>query len=139
MPQEDKIGLHRSEEFESLYANNLHFEASVWDLKLIFGQLDQAKSCIEQHTAITMPWVHAKIAAYYLLVNILVHQAQEGHIDLPARVLPARPDPSAPEVEASARPAVEYLAWVHDQFFGPNPYVPPSVTVAQSPPTTEAS
>jgi len=132
MPEEDRIKLERSEDFESLYANNVQFENSVWDLKLIFGQLDQGKSCVEQHTAIAMSWIHAKIAAYYFLVNLIFHQAYEGPINVPARVVPPRPDPSAPEVEVAVKPTIEYLAWVHDQFFGPSPYVPPSVAALQN-------
>lgn len=53
----------RHEEFTSLYANNVQFEWSQLDLKLIFGQLDQSrgKAQIEQHTAMTIPWMIAKL------------------------------------------------------------------------------
>jgi hypothetical protein len=132
MPEEQKIAFQRGDSYESLYANNVQFEASVWDLKAIFGQLDQAESRIEQHTAITMPWVHVKIAAYYLLMNVIAHEAIEGPIKVSPRVTPPRPDSADPTVEASAKPTVEYLAWVHDQFFGSNPYIPPSVATAQA-------
>ncbi|MGA2327762.1 MAG: hypothetical protein ABSH05_15880 [Bryobacteraceae bacterium] len=138
MPEEDKIKLQRAEDFEALYANNIQFETSVWDLKLIFGQLDQGKSCVEQHTAITLPWVHAKIAAYYFLLNLVFQQAIEGPINVPARVVPPRPDPSAPDVEVAAKPTLEYLAWLHDQFFGSNPYVPPNVAAVQNAPAAGA-
>ena len=51
-----KLDLRRDEEFASLYANNVQLESSVWDLKIMFGQLDQAKgpNVINQHTAMTM-------------------------------------------------------------------------------------
>ena len=32
----------RDPDFTSLYANNIRIERSVWDLKLIFGELDQS-------------------------------------------------------------------------------------------------
>jgi hypothetical protein len=137
VPEQDKqLQIQRSEEFESLYANSVQFEASVWDLKVLFGQVDQAKSCIEQHTAVSLSWLQAKIAAYFLVVNILIHQAQIGAINVPPAVLPPRPDPSDPTIEPY-KAVAEYLAWVHDQFFGSDPYVPPNVAAAQQPPSTE--
>ena len=129
-----KVNFKRGEDFASLYANNVQFESSVWDLKLIFGQLDQANQCFEQHTAVTLPWLHAKIAAYFLVMNVLFHESQLGRLKMPTVVLPPRPDPNAPEVEASVKPVIEYLAWVHDQFFGDNPYEPPSVSATEQKP-----
>jgi hypothetical protein len=123
------------EDISSDYANNVSFETSAWDCKLIFGELDQraTPTTVEWHTAITMPWAVAKIAAYYLVLNVIIHQAQEGTIGIPARVLPPRPDPADPTVEPTFKPVVEYLAWVYDQFFGPNPYVPPGAVAADHP------
>jgi hypothetical protein len=42
----------RDPDFATLYANNIRFEASVWDLKLLFGLLDLSKptNIVEQHT-----------------------------------------------------------------------------------------
>ena len=78
MAEEDKSGFRRGEDFESLYANNVQFESSIWDVKLIFGQFEQAKSEIEQHTAITLPWSQAKLAAYYFMVNLVLHQEEQS-------------------------------------------------------------
>lgn len=33
--------IRRREDFASVYANNCYFEASTFDIKLIFGNLDQ--------------------------------------------------------------------------------------------------
>lgn len=123
----EKIDFRRNpDEFESLYANNVQFETSAWDLKLIFGQLDQSQgpSVVQQHTAITVSWPEAKILAYFLLVNIVNHQAMYGAIQVPDFVLPHRPDPSAPGLDVNARKTIEYAAWIHDQFFSDHPYVP---------------
>jgi hypothetical protein len=45
----------RVDDFNSYYANNIQFEWSQFDLKLIFGQLDQSagKVRVEQHSAVT--------------------------------------------------------------------------------------
>ena len=127
------LKFERDENFESLYANNVQFESSVWDLQLVFGQLDQSipkAAVVAQHTAITLPWPQATIAAYYLLINVIVQQSQNGPIQLPERVIPSRPDPSDPALDSVGKKLIEYLAWVHDQFFGPNPFAPPSPSPA---------
>jgi hypothetical protein len=135
------LQLKRTDEFESLYANNVRFEPSVWDLRAIFGILDQGDAkapFVEQHTAISLPWPTAKIAAYYLAVFVASQQAQSGIISLRPDVIPPRPNVSATDVDSSQKPIIEYLAWIHDQFFGSNPYVPPSVQQAQEQATREA-
>jgi hypothetical protein len=60
----------RSPDFESLYSNNFAFESSVWDFKIIFGELDQTLGVIEQHTAMTLPWSGVKLLIYYLETNV---------------------------------------------------------------------
>jgi hypothetical protein len=51
---------------------------------------------------------------------------------VPSAVLPPRPNPLDPELDEAGRKTINYLAWVHDQFFSPNPYVPPGVSEASS-------
>jgi hypothetical protein len=91
----------RDEDFESLYANNVRFESSVWDLKLIFGQLDQStgQEVIELHTAMTIPWTTAKLMLYYLQLNIVVHELENGKIRINPRVYPMMPPPLTPEFD----------------------------------------
>ena len=93
--------LKRHEDFESLYANNVRFESSVWDLKLLFGELDQStgKDLIELHTAITVPWTTAKLMLYFLQLYIAAHELEEGKIRINPRVFPAQPPPLTPEQE----------------------------------------
>lgn len=134
MSDNKPLDYKRSEEFESLYANNTQFESTLWDLKLIFGQVDLAQGAIDQHTAIAMPWPQVQIAAYYLLINLNIHQANNGKIFIPPGVLPPRPDPEDPSVEGqNGKKLVEYLAWIHDQFFSATPYIPPQVAKYDAP------
>lgn len=87
----------RVDDFESAYANNVHFEPTVYDLKIIFGQSDLSTGTevTEQHTAITMPWALVKLALYFLQLQITFHEMQHGKIRIPDSQLPARiPDPS---------------------------------------------
>jgi len=128
----DPAGLEftRHEDFTSLYANNVQFENSVWDFKLIFGELDQSKipGRVEQHTSMSFSWPMAKLTAYYMVINILAYQFRNGPPPLPPEVLPKRPDPSDPSVESLGKPLIAYLAWVHDQFFSEQRFVPPGVS-----------
>jgi hypothetical protein len=70
--------------------------------------------------------------AYFLSVNLAFHQNQSGNIRVPAGVLPARPNPTSREVvDDNGRNMVTYPAWVWDQFFGAEPYIPPGVDASK--------
>ena len=83
-----------------MYANNAQFELSSWDLKIIFGELNQSggKTTVEQHTAVTVSWVQAKLFAYYLQVNIAFYELQHGKIAIPKETLPPEPPPIPEEL-----------------------------------------
>jgi hypothetical protein len=125
MPEEttvpDQIEFRRDEDFESLYANNVTFEMSVWDLKLIFGQLDQhgGKIAVEQHTSIAVPWVQAKLMSYFLQVNLAVYEADYGRIRIPANVVPPELPPLPPELENNpqAKAVRESVLQLREKFF----------------------
>jgi hypothetical protein len=129
--KQERADFTRDEDFTSLYANNVRYESSAWDVKIIFGQLDQSggagKTIVEQHTAVTVTWPNAKIMAYFLLANCLIQQSQTGPIQIPLAVIPPRPEPSDEAWATSDKNMVNYLRWIHDQFFGQNPYTPPGV------------
>jgi hypothetical protein len=134
LPGDNTIKFGRAEDFESLYANHTQYESSVWDLKFVFGQLDQGKGpqFIEQHTAMSVSWPQAKLMAYFTLVNLIIHQANNGTIQVPVAVRPPRPDASDPTIQDEAgKNVLRYLGWVHDQFFGSDPYIPPGVDAAK--------
>ena len=64
-----ELKIEKDEDLLEVYANNVFFESSVWDIKMLFGTLDQSKDqqiSIHQHTAISIPWLQAKVMAYFL-------------------------------------------------------------------------
>jgi hypothetical protein len=130
-PMDDVSKFEPTEDFALSYANNVRYEASVWDLKMIFGQLDQRAPeavVVEQHTAVTVTWQMAKLMAYFCTVNVVLNQIQTGaHIVVPPTVIPPKPDPSLEGWKSADPKLVRYLAWIHDQYFGANPYIPPGV------------
>lgn len=113
--------IDRQRKFKSVYANNFHFEPSVWDLKLLCGILEQHTGVAEAdwHTAVSMPWVQVKLLAYFLRLQILWHEMQNGPIVVPRSVAPKMEPPTE---ELAKNPA--NITWyeaskrIHEQIFG---------------------
>ncbi|HTS51011.1 MAG TPA: hypothetical protein VMH05_23860 [Bryobacteraceae bacterium] len=137
LKEQPRLENARSEEFEDFYANNVQFEATLWDLRLLFGQTDLAAQKVNQHTGMSLPWPQAKLTAYFMIVNVIAHQATNGNIIIPDFVVPVRPNPSDPALEPMQKKTVEYLGWIYDQFFGTEPYIPPAVAAYDEPAKTE--
>jgi hypothetical protein len=80
--------------FISTYANNIYLESSTWDLKLIFGQLDQSEgtSSVKQHVAVTIPWTQAKLLSFFLRVHLRAEEKQDGKIHIRPDVRPTEMD-----------------------------------------------
>jgi hypothetical protein len=108
--------------FESVYANNTQIETSFWDLKILFGQLEQhtGKTAIDLHTAVTLPWPQAKLLGYYLRLHTAWHESQNGRIGLlpslipPIIEIPAEPEELTPETLGF----YEFARRVHQDTFG---------------------
>ena|ERR1039458_42906 len=82
----------RAQNFLARYANNVNYETSVFDLKIVFGELAQPigkKAFVEQHTSVTLSWLEAKIAALFLCMNVAMHENKFGTLDIPSGTLPA--------------------------------------------------
>jgi hypothetical protein len=119
-PTRRNPSLQPSEDFSSAYANSVFLEPSTWDLKMIFGQLDQSvdPNVVEQHTAITIPWTQAKILSHFLRVQIAAFEVVHGKIALHRGILP--PEPSAPTKEIlaeepKAQEIFDKLKKMHDE------------------------
>jgi hypothetical protein len=82
-------------DFDSVYANNTVLEISAFDLKILFGQLDQSgtKSVVDWHTAVTLPWAQAKILSYFLQAQIAWYEKIFVPIAIPTSVIPPAPEP----------------------------------------------
>jgi len=98
-----------AEEITSDYANNVYFVGTVWDLKLLFGELASVGQNIDWHTSITMPWATAKLMAYYLQVNIAQHELSQGKIKIPAAMIPDIPPDVGNEDAETSRALAEII------------------------------
>jgi hypothetical protein len=110
--------LTRVDDFVSLYANSVQFELSVWDLKMIFGQLEQGggKVRIEQHTAVTIPWMQAKLMSHLLNFNLAVYEAEYGKVAIPDRLLPVMLPLPENTNDPKARAQLELATKLRDEF-----------------------
>lgn len=105
-PEDDQVnapseGIVRHEDYVTLYANNVQFQPFAWDLRMTFGELDVRKGnvIIEQHTAISITWLQAKIMLYFLGLQIAVHEMANGTIRIPKEVFPPEPTPPSGDLE----------------------------------------
>src|SRR3989442_15009556 len=95
--QEKELESVRSEGFLRVYANSAQIETTVWDFKLIFGEMAKVggKMVIEQSVAIVMSPQHLKAFVGVLAHNLREYEKRVGEIKLPA------PE-EAPEIEKLA-------------------------------------
>jgi hypothetical protein len=111
--------LRRGEDYESLYANSVYFQPSEWDMKLIFGELDTKDNTafVEQHTAITLPWLQAKIMHYFLTLQLGVYEMNH-RIEIPPNLMPPAPTPPTGESENDpvAQRTFQYIKKMREQF-----------------------
>jgi hypothetical protein len=108
-PPPPSIKYERAENFTSWYANSVLHEASAWDLKFIFGQIDQTgypTTTIKQQLAVTIPWPQAKLILFWLRFQVEFAEATVG-VKIPIRkdLLPADMPPLKPEEESD--PAIK--------------------------------
>jgi len=108
--------------YESVYANNHMVEISFWDLKVLFGQVEQhPKFNINYHTAVTMPWAQAKLLGYYLRLQVAWHEAVNGEVKLPSNLVPNKLEATAEDYEnmtPEVRAFWELASRLHREVFG---------------------
>ena len=122
-PTNPLIEYKQSNSFRNEYANNTFLEPTAWDLKINFGQIDKANT-VTQHVALTLPWPQIKILCYFLQIQLLVHEANHGHIRIPKGIIPALPGPpTAEELKAFPQNALlhEKAQKLYEEFMTNNP------------------
>jgi hypothetical protein len=104
------------EDIVPMYANNVRFEMSAWDLRIFFGQLAPGgEAAVDYHTDVAIPWAQAKLMHLYLGINIMLYERENGRIPIPRTVLPA-PLASPPEgVDTPSPESIEIFQQVQKQ------------------------
>src|ERR1019366_2710071 len=92
---EPSEGIIRNEDYVTLYSNNIQFQPFEWDLRMTFGELDvrKGKVIIEQHTAISVTWLQAKLMLYLLGLQVAFHEMSHERIRIPKSIFPPEPTP----------------------------------------------
>jgi probable addiction module antidote protein len=124
-PEAKPIPYKKTEEFSEYYANNALLESSLWDLKLIFGQLDQQTpgNVVVQYCSTTMPWAQAKVLHYFLGVHLAAHEVHNGRVQIPSGIIPPIPDKTMPDFESDPKGRETHDAFkaLYDDFIAANP------------------
>lgn len=123
MEEEQEKAPLATAEFDAVYANNSLIESSLWDLKIFFGQLEQhtGSARVDWHTAVTMPWLQAKLLSYYLRLGLAYHESQFGALKFPPSLVPPKPDPPSTSdlaINAEVKSLYESIIAVHAEMFG---------------------
>lgn len=107
----------RVEDFIEAYANNVRFEPTVYDLKIVFGETDLSSGTeiTRLHTSITLPWALVKLALFFLEVNVKAHEITNGKIAIPPNQIPPLP-PSPPPNDATAEKVHEAVIKIREEF-----------------------
>jgi hypothetical protein len=113
----------RQNKFKSVYANNFYLEPSAWDLKILFGQLEQhtGSAEVDWHTAVAMPWSQVKVLIYYLRMNMALQEKVDGKICIARRVVPTPPEAPTEEklkADPNAQELYETYLKIHSEMFG---------------------
>ena len=105
-----EVTAHRPKDFPEIYANQVFYEASAWDLKLLFSVLDQSgpTPTTKTRATITIPWAQVKLMLYFLQLQVWAHEIDHEPITVPRKVWPpdlAIPEEAIPEVQEMFRRA----------------------------------
>jgi hypothetical protein len=123
------IEYRRADDFSAQYANNVFYETSLWDMKLIFGQLDQTlgPNVVVQHGSITMPWPQVKMMLYFLRANLAAHEARNGRVGLQPTLISLVPDKVPKELASNPKEVKTHAALlkIQQEFFAENPEAAP--------------
>jgi len=114
----------RDSDFVARYANNVQAESTGFDLKLVFGILDQSRVprggplAVDQHTAVNISWPEVKLLIFYLQLHLAGHEKENGKVKIPANALPAEPPVSIPPQfdNPQAREAIELVRKMRADF-----------------------
>lgn len=108
----------RHESYETLYANNVQFFPSEWDLMLMFGELDPQEGKTVMHTGMSIPWLQAKLMMYYLVLHVGLFELTHQKITIPPSLIPAEPEPPSGDLKDDpiAQKVYEFITKQREHF-----------------------
>jgi hypothetical protein len=73
------------------YANNVMVESNTFDLRLVFGVLDQRnplKAAVDQFAGINLSWPEVKLLIFWMQIHVAGFEKENGKIKIPTTALP---------------------------------------------------
>lgn len=76
---------HRTDDFRSIYTNNIQFAVSTFDVRITFGESFNTGSSVsvEQSVSIVMSLQQAKVLATMLAKNVELYEREVGTVPVP--------------------------------------------------------
>jgi hypothetical protein len=105
-------------------------ETSTWDMKLIFGELDQSlgPQLVVQHTAITIPWTYVKILGYLLQLHLVQHENTNGRVLVPKGIITPIPTGKPKELDNVSDENFAVARKLYEEFISANPEAVPEIS-----------
>jgi Protein of unknown function (DUF3467) len=86
LPQPPEVIRTKSSPFTSVYANNVQVEATPWDFKMSFGEVDKVegnKVFVSETVKVTISPTQMKALVKVLQNTLVQYEAQVGEIKVP--------------------------------------------------------
>jgi hypothetical protein len=102
-----------ADDYFEVYANQVLYEASAWDLKIIFGALDQSTGTakMKKTLAVNIPWAQIKLALFSLRLQLAVEEMEDGKIQIRPSLLPPEAPALTKEQEADPKAKAVHEAY----------------------------
>ena len=113
-------GILKDDEFQDFFANNTLLHSSLWDLRILFGQVDQTLEggAAVYKASVSIPWPQVKVFVYFLRLHLSGYEARNGRIRIPPGIIPEWP--SEPQ-HGEPNDEWKVLRQVWESFIAENP------------------
>lgn len=118
--QPKSVAMQIKRDVPGIYANNVRFEGNVWDLRILFGQLDRdsaGEAMIDWRAGVTVPWPLVKILVFFLSTNLYGHEEAQGFLKVPASQIP-KIAPLSDDATGADKAFYQYALRLHKELFG---------------------
>ena len=73
-----------------MYANNVHFSATIWDMRITFGEIqgvEKGEVIVEEKVIVTIPFGVAKLMSMLLQANLALYEKSTSKtVEIPKAV-----------------------------------------------------
>jgi len=92
---------------------------------MVFGELEirDGVAVVQQHTAMSVTWLQAKLMHYYMSLQLAVFEMTHGKVAVSEGILPPEPTPPTGDLENDpmAKQVYEHIKKAREQFMSSLP------------------